>query len=70
MKITYILLFSVGLFLFSCGDKKAAKSGSEQLDVEQIKTIENENSDLENLDKEIEKDIKDIDRLLEEVENI
>ena len=63
---TSILFMSVFLFL-SCTDKKPSTNSESQVDMQELKKIEQESQELETLEKTIEKDIKELDDLLESI---
>ena len=70
MKYSYLIILCLGLFLVSCGSKKAVDNSADEISQEVIEKIEKENVELENLEGDIESDIKEIDDLLKEVEDL
>lgn len=68
MKNALIIIALFTFSLVSCKDKKATENSMNTEQVEEIKEIEQENLELQKLDKQIETDIKEIDDLLESID--
>lgn len=65
-----ITLFCLSAFLLvACGNDKTKNQNAATESPQEIQTIEAENEKLNSLNNEIEADIKDLDMLLEELEN-
>lgn len=71
MKKNIIFTAFCMFLILACTNKKTAESTDNQLDatqIEEVKTLEKETIELENLDVEIEKKAKELEDLLEEID--
>lgn len=69
--IVIICLLFMGI-LYSCTDRKAKQSVDSQLSIEQVneaERLEKENQNLDEIQKDIENSSKELDALLEEINN-
>lgn len=68
MKRTLILLATLPLFLMSCTDKKAEAEKKKEIEItQQIESVE---KDLENVVDDVEKEAKEIEAALNELDNL
>ena len=71
MKKTLIILTILPLALFSCGDKVEPKSDAAvKLAPKEILELEKENIEIESLETDLNQDLKQLDILLNELDNI
>ena len=63
-----IILVSVCFVIASCVDNKGDKKKTTTENSEQVIELEKENDEIEVLETDINKDIKDLDDLLEEID--
>ncbi len=68
MKNTLIIICLFGLLGSACAEKKEATSTENIMEPRAIEQLEKENTELDNLEKGIENDIKEIDAILNEVD--
>ena len=64
-----LILIPLTLTLLSCVDKKQSENNAATIEPEKIIELEKENEEIQTLEMDINKDIEELDKLLNDLEN-